>query len=113
MIQRRSLWDDVIRALLTSTYVLSMITQISGALLISWHTMKTPKVVDLDDKPNFYQALFSALVESGSLALVAELLGIVFLYRNWWVDWIFIAVLAQISVRKCLHQQIPPAHVFE
>lgn len=61
--------------------------------------MKTPKVVKNDDRPNLCQNLFFAFVESGSLALVVELLGLVFLYRNWWLDWIFIAVLAQTSVR--------------
>ncbi|VDC05111.1 unnamed protein product [Peniophora sp. CBMAI 1063] len=98
MIRTDNLWDVVIRALLTSTYVLSMATQVSGALLIAWHTMNTPKVVKSDDQSNLLQAIFFALVESGSLALVVELLGIIFLWnRDWWVDWIFIAVLAQIS----------------
>lgn len=99
MIRTNNLWDLVIRALLTSTYVLSMAIQISGALLIGWHTMTTPKVVKDDDKPNPFCIIFSALVESGSLALVVELFGIIFLWNlDWWVDWIFIAVLAQISV---------------
>ena len=63
--------------------------------------MTTPKVVNDDDDPNVSRIIFFALVESGSLALVAELFGIIFLYGNWWVDWIFIAVLAQISVCIC------------
>ncbi|KZV73995.1 hypothetical protein PENSPDRAFT_749679 [Peniophora sp. CONT] len=92
------LTDDLIKALLTSAYILSMVTQIIGVLLIGWHTMKTPKVVNDGDKRYLSRTLFYAFVESGSLTLIMELAGLVFLYHDWsGTDWILIAVLGQIS----------------
>lgn len=98
MVQRHTVWDLTIRALLTSAYLMSMVTQISGVLLIGWHTMKTPKVVNGGERPNPLRTIFFAFVESGSLALAVELAGIIVLYGDWWFDWIFIAVLAQVTV---------------
>lgn len=83
-----------------------MVTQVTGVLLIGWHTMKTPKVVNDDEKPHLSRTLFYAFVESGSLTLIMELAGLVFLYHDWsGTDWILIAVLGQISASSLSRAQ--------
>ncbi|KZV75383.1 hypothetical protein PENSPDRAFT_647176 [Peniophora sp. CONT] len=72
--------------------------QILGALFIGWHAVETPMIVNGEQKRrNILQTLFYAFIESGCLSLVTELVMIGFLYHEWSVALVFIAVLGQIS----------------
>ncbi|VDB89995.1 unnamed protein product [Peniophora sp. CBMAI 1063] len=87
------------KSLFTAGWILSIVMQVAGALLIGWHSVETPIVVGNgeQEKRNILQTLFYAFVEAGCLSLITELFMIGFLYRNWAVALVFLAVLGQIS----------------
>ncbi|VDC05112.1 unnamed protein product [Peniophora sp. CBMAI 1063] len=97
-----SLLDKTITALLTSGWAFSMLMQVSGALLIGWRTIGTPQSAINRQSSGFYLAIWHALIESGSLALVTELVGLVFLYRNLGDGIIVIITLGQITALSSL-----------
>ena len=88
------------KSLFTSGWVLSIVMQITGALLIGWHSVETPMVVGHGEQQrrSVFRSLFNAFIESGCLSLVTELFMIGFLYTDWAVALVFLAVLGQISV---------------
>lgn len=92
--------DSVAAGLFTTGWVLSIVMQISGALLIGWHAVETPKVVGNSEpkRRNISRTIFYAFIESGCLSLVIELIMVGFLYHRWNIALIFIAVLGQFSV---------------
>ncbi|KZV68740.1 hypothetical protein PENSPDRAFT_753894 [Peniophora sp. CONT] len=98
IIQAHIFDDTMTRALLTSAWLMSMIMQISAALLIAWRTVGTPKVVgDHRKRDGLFPTLFYAVVESGCLALAIELVGVVLDYRNQLNGLVVLAILGQSS----------------
>ena len=89
----------MVEVLFTSAWALTLIVQVSGALLIGWRTVGTPqKVGHGKRKAGIPMMVFYASIESGCLALATELVALVFLYRNPIAGGIVLNVLGQVTV---------------
>ena len=91
--------DTQFRTLITAGSALEIMIQITGGLLIAWRTSQTPKPISSGEKRHIVWTIFWACVDSGCLAMITELIAIIFLYRNPAVALVLVAVLAQVSVR--------------
>ncbi|KZV73789.1 hypothetical protein PENSPDRAFT_732669 [Peniophora sp. CONT] len=98
--KRLTLQDPTTRALAVTAWALSVTLQISGALLIAWVTLKTPKVVGDDTgartSKRIPATLFYACVESGIPGLVSEIIT-VGLVNNELSVMLLAAILGQIT----------------
>ncbi|KZV73788.1 hypothetical protein PENSPDRAFT_749827 [Peniophora sp. CONT] len=96
-----TLRDPATMAVAIVSWALSITIQISGALLIAWNTLQTPKVVGDDTNARTPRripgTLFCACVESGCPSLVTEMIVLGFVRSDLSVILAMVAVLGQIT----------------